>query len=38
LKAVVCRFTDTNVDAGYTYTVTLVSQAGNQFVSPSFKA
>jgi flagellin-like protein len=37
LKAVVCQFTGGSVDAGYTYTVTLVSQAGNQFVSPSFK-
>jgi len=38
LTAVVCDFVAANVDAGYTYTVTLVSQAGNQFVSPSFKA
>jgi len=37
LTAVACAFTAGSVDAGYTYTVTLVSQAGNQFVSPSFK-
>jgi flagellin-like protein len=30
-------FTPTSLTVGYTYTVTLVSQAGNQFVSPSFK-
>jgi len=30
-------FTATNIDVGYTYTVTLVTQVGNQFVSPSFK-
>ena len=30
--------TFTNMVTGYTYTVTLVSQAGNQFVSPTFKA
>jgi len=38
LTDVDCAFTLGNLDAGYTYTVTLVSQAGNQFVSPSFKA
>jgi len=38
LTAVLCAFQAANVDAGYIYTVTLVSQAGNQFVSPSFKA
>jgi flagellin-like protein len=37
LTPVVCVFATDSVDAGYTYTVTLVSQAGNQFVSPSFK-
>lgn len=37
LTEVNCNFVDTNVVAGYTYTVTLVSQVGNQFVSPSFK-
>lgn len=36
LTAVDCVFT--SVPAGVTYTVTLVSQAGNQFVSSSFKA
>ena len=30
-------FALTSMDVGYTYTVTLVTQAGNQFVSPSFK-
>jgi len=30
--------TFTGMTTGYTYTVTLVSQAGNQFVSPTFKA
>jgi len=30
--------TFTGMLASYTYTVTLVSQAGNQFVSPTFKA
>jgi len=37
LTDIVCAFTLNAVDAGYTYTVTLVSQVGNQFVSPSFK-
>jgi flagellin-like protein len=37
LTDIVCAFTLDAVDAGYTYTVTLVSQVGNQFVSPSFK-
>jgi flagellin-like protein len=30
-------FALTSMDVGYTYTVTIVTQAGNQFVSPSFK-
>ena len=33
-----CAFTAANVVVGNTYTVTLVSQGGNQFVSTSFKA
>ena len=37
LTDIVCAFALNTVDAGYTYTVTLISQAGNQFVSPSFK-
>jgi len=31
-------FTAGSTNTGYTYTVTLVSQAGNQFVSSTFKA
>jgi flagellin-like protein len=38
LTAVLSAFSAANVNAGYTYTVTLVSQAGNQFVSAAFKA
>jgi flagellin-like protein len=38
MEPVDCTFTGTGVTAGYTYTVTLISQVGNQFVSPSFKA
>jgi len=34
---IVCAFT-TTLDPGSTYTVTLISRAGNQFVSPAFKA
>jgi len=37
LTKITFPFTAANIDAGYTYTVTLVSQAGNQFVSSSFK-
>jgi hypothetical protein len=35
LTAVTCSFT---MSSGDLYTVTLVSEAGNQFVSPTFKA
>ena len=37
LTDVLCGFTGTNLVVGNTYTLTLISQAGNQFVSPSFK-
>ena len=37
LEDITFQFLAANVDAGYTYTVTVVSQAGNQFVSSSFK-
>ena len=37
LSDITFQFAAANVDAGYTYTVTLVSQTGNQFVSSSFK-
>jgi len=37
LTPVVCEFATDSVNAGYTYTVTLITQVGNQFVSSSFK-
>jgi len=37
LVAVTCTFTAANLAAGQAFTVALVSQAGNQFVSGSFK-
>jgi flagellin-like protein len=38
LGTVNCAFASADLVAGYTYTVTLVSKEGNQFVSASFKA
>jgi len=38
LGTVTCTFAAANLVAGQSYTVSLVSQAGNQFVSGAFKA
>jgi hypothetical protein len=37
LTEVTCNFTNTNIQEGNSYTVTLISQAGNQFISSQFK-
>lgn len=38
LTTINVNFAAASMNAGYTYTVTLVSKEGNQFVSPAFKA
>lgn len=37
LTEVTCNFTATNIQEGQSYAVTLISQAGNQFISSQFQ-